>query len=489
MSPVSATFSERTIRFALPTAVDLVFVLVALSLSVGALAPRLLGDAGTGWHIRNGELILQNHAVTRTDPFSASVGGQAWYAWEWLYDVGAAAIHLHWGLNGVVLSSALLIALVFALLLRLAIAQGAGLPVAIVFTALAAGASSIHFLARPHILSWLFSALWFWLLDSAENNTTRLYWLPPIMLLWVNLHGGFVVGFILLGIYLVVSLFNGAARTRNALGLVTALSFAASFVNPYGYQLHLHVYRYLTDRFLMDHIDEFRSPNFHGVPQQCFAALLIAGMLAAGIRKEEIPLARILVLLFAAYSGLLASRSLPVSSILIALIAAPILSRSLAQNPRWAAFFQRMTRMELQSRGHGWPLLILIVLLWRVGSLHAAFDAKKFPVQIADQIARQGTTAPIFCPDDWGGYLIYRLYPQSKVFVDDRHDLYGDEFLKKYLNTIRVAPGWNELLDERRVQWVLVPVDSSLANMLAATGHWTTRAKDPTAVLYQRNQP
>src|ERR1700712_3493755 len=96
-------------RLALPSATDLVFVVLLLSLSVDILAPKLLGDAGIGWHIRNGELILQNNAVTRTDPFSASVGGQNWYAWEWLYDAAIAAIHGHWGLNGIVLLTALLV--------------------------------------------------------------------------------------------------------------------------------------------------------------------------------------------------------------------------------------------------------------------------------------------------------------------------------------------------------------------------------------------
>jgi hypothetical protein len=200
-------------------------------------------------------------------------------------------------------------------------------------------------------------------------------------------------------------------------------------------------------------------------------------------------LARILVLLFAAYSGLFASRNLPVSSILITLVAAPILSRALAQKPRWARFAQRMTQMEIRSRGHLWPVLILLALFWNVRSMRAGFDGRKFPLHAVDYVAQGKITDPVFCPDDWGGYLIYRLYPQNKVVVDDRHDLYGDEFLKKYLKTIRVEPGWNELLDEQHVRWAIVPAESSLANMLDASGRWTARSKDATAVLYQKNSP
>ena len=386
-----------------------------------------MGDAGIGWHIRNGELILKSHTVPRADPFSASVGGRTWYAWEWLYDVAIAAIHSHLGLNGVVLVSAIFIALTFAVVLRLAISSGASLPVAVIFLALAAGASTIHFFARPHVLSWLFTAIWFWLLDSADDHPTRLYWLPLLMLLWVNLHGGFVVGFVLLGIYLVAALFRRTAPQWKTFAAVGGLCVAVSFINPYGYQLHVHVYRYLTDRFLMDHIDEFLSPNFHGIAQQCFAALLLVSMVAVAVRREEVRLSHLLVLLFAAYSGLFASRNLPVSSILLTLIAAPILSRALAQvnasSPvaallsRWEAFSARMTRMELRSRGHIWPAVISGALLWACWHgrlIHAGFDAKRFPVQGVDYIAQHKIADSIFCPDSWGGYLIYRLYPQKQ---------------------------------------------------------------------------
>ncbi|HEX4487885.1 MAG TPA: hypothetical protein VH088_16535 [Terriglobales bacterium] len=473
-------------RLALPSATDLIFIVLLLSLSVGVLSPRLLGDAGTGWHIRNGELVLQNHAVTRADPFSASVGGQPWYAWEWLYDAAIAAIHGHSGLNGVVLLTALGIALVFGLVLRLAIVYGATLPIATLFTMLAAGASTIHFLARPHVFSWLFTVIWFWLLDSAESDSRprRLYWLPLLTVLWVNVHGGFVVGFVLLGIYLVAAIFK-KSKSAKTIAIVTTLSFFASFINPYGYQLHLHIYRYLTDRFLMNHIDEFSSPNFHGVAQQGFAVLLLLSMVAVAVRKEQIQASRILVLLFAAYSGLFASRNLPVSSILLTFIAAPVLSRALNQS-RWAAFSVRITQMELRSRGHIWPALMVIILFWRVGSIHAAFPDNKFPVQGVDYIAQQNITDPVFCPDDWGGYLIYRLYPKNKVIVDDRHDLYGDDFLRQYLKTIRVEPGWNELLAAQKVRWAILPAGSSLDNLLEINPQWAVRHKDVVAVLFEK---
>ena len=479
----------------MPSAVDLVFIVLALSLGIGALAPRLLGDAGIGWHIRNGELILHNHAVTGTDPFSASVVGQAWYAWEWLYDAAMAAVHVHAGLSGVVLVTALFIALTFALVMRLTISAGASLPVAAIFVALAASASSIHFFARPHVFSWLLTAVWFWILNLTEDDAThirRLYWLPALMVLWVNLHGGFVLGFVLLAIYFVAALVRGNLPAVKTSSIVSLLCLASSFINPYGYQLHFHVYRYLTDRFLMDHIDEFQSPNFHGIPQQCFAVLFLLTIAAIGVRREKIRVSHLLVLLFAAYSGLFASRNLPVSSILMTLIAAPILSRAVSQGAAktWSSFSERMTAMERRSRWHIWPVAvsaILIAACWSGRTPRVSFEAKRFPTRGTDYIVQHNVADPIFCPDYWGGYLVYRLYPHNKVVVDDRHDLYGDQFLKEYLKTIRVEPAWSDFLEARHVRWALLPADSSLANMLRQTSHWSIRYQDEVGVLFEHN--
>jgi len=104
------------------------------------------------------------------------------------------------------------------------------------------------------------------------------------MLLWANLHGGFVVGFVLLGLYLASYLIRcfrcgqeqmrrNIARRLQQLGVVTVVSLAASLVNPYGFRLHVHIYQYLSSHWLMNHIDEFLSPNFHGVAQQCFVLI------------------------------------------------------------------------------------------------------------------------------------------------------------------------------------------------------------------------
>jgi hypothetical protein len=515
----------RWLPFLMPSVSDLLFVALLLGLSCGAMGRLLLRDAGTGWHIRDGQLMLQTRLITRVDPFSATMSGQPWYAWEWLYDVLIAAIHHVVGLNGVVFFSAAIMAAAFVLVFRFAMRRGGSLPVTLFLLVLSLGASAVHFLARPHVLSWLFTVIWFEVLDSAAyaaepRKLRRLFLLPVLMLLWVNVHGGFLFGFALIAMYIVgsgVQYFTcreqrgEIRRWLKSLGWVSMLSLLASFVNPYGYKLHLHIYQYLSDRFLMNHVTEFQSPNFHGLAQQCFAGLLLVTIaaLASAQRKPQLP--RLLVVVLAAYSGLYAARNLPVSSMLLVLIIAPLLSETIseasenAEIAAWlrAMFFRlqsfgaRMEKLELNFRGHLWLVLAIVLGLWvcmhggKLGStqlINAYFDDKRFPVEAAEVIAERDIREPIFCPDLWGGYLIYRLYPQTKVLVDDRHDLYGDQFFKEYLKVVFVQPDWEKVLDEKHVNWVLVEKNSSLGTILGLTPGWKLIHEDATAVLFHREK-
>jgi hypothetical protein len=515
--------SSAWFRFLIPSVADLIFIVLLIALTCGALAPRLVKDVGTGWHIRNGQQILHTHSITRTDTFSYTMRGQPWYAWEWLYDMLIAGIYQWLGLNGVVFFTAVVIAITFALVLRLALRRGGSLPVAVILLLLAVGASTIHFFARPHVLSWLLTVIWFQLLDTSETadhpeQDRHLFWLPLIMLLWTNLHGGFLLGIAMCGLYLIAGLirFFSDRKDRQMIGrwlkrlaVASLLSLLATFINPYGYKLHVHIYQYLSNRFLMNHIDEFLSPNFHGVAQQCFAALLLITVAAVATKRQKLRLSHLLVIIFAAYSGLYASRNLPVSSILLTLIVAPILSASIFDTDvlqkitprlrglisRGSAFANRMTDMELRFRGHLWPVLAVLlgflvcIQHGRLGArqvMDAQFDAKRFPVQAVEVIAQRGIEEPIFAPDYWGGYLIYRFFPDARVFVDDRHDLYGERFLKDYLKVMQVQPDWEKFLNERRVQWILAPAESSLANILKEMPGWKVTYEDGTAVLFQK---
>jgi hypothetical protein len=536
-----ADLRPALVAWIVPSVGDLIFAALLGLLAYTTLSVRLLGDAGIGWHIRTGQIILATHAIPRVDPFSATMSGRVWFAWEWLYDALVGWLDRAAGLNGVVLFTALVIAAVFAWTFRLLLRRGTNILLALLLVLLAASAAMIHFLARPHVVSWLFTVAWFWILDSSEtgcasdsksfatseSNRRRgwmLWLLPPLMLVWVNVHGGFVVGFALLAIYWCSAAWQWlrpsgdrfddilrkirAGQLLRVLTLTGILSGLATLVNPYGFQLHVHIYRYLTNRFLIDHINEFQSPNFHYVAQKCFAGLLLLTLVALAAKKREAGRVRVsqaLIILFAVYSGLYASRNIPVSSLLLILVIAPWLSEAMDRfsfrrmGERGFAspqFLQRMEAVEFSLRGHLWPIAMVLLTCWiaahggKLGAkplMDAHFDATRFPAAAVDYLAKEDVQGPLVSPDDWGGYLIYRLYPRVRMVIDDRHDFYGEQFLKSYLKMVNAEPGWQDFLQQSRAHCVVVPKDSALANLLEETAGWKAIYSDEVATVFVRS--
>jgi hypothetical protein len=533
MTPAQS--SPSVLRFLLPSVRDIIFIFLFWSLLAGVLSNRPLADPDIGWHVRTGEQILATHSLPRTDPFSSTMQGQPWFAWEWLYDILLGILHRASGLNGVVWLCALLVATTFALLLSQLVKRGTGLLLAIVLMLLAEAAATIHLYARPHIVSWLFSLLWFVVLDRWERwgwcergSVPRwIAWFFPVsMLLWVNLHGGWLFGIALLGIYTSVA-FVESLRARDAFAAIRAAHRAramfaawvaaalATLVNPYGWHLHTHIYRYLSDRYLMNRIDEFKSPDFHSGGARCFALILMLVLIALVVQHKKLRLSHLLVVLLAAYTGFYSSRNVPVSSMLLVLIVAPILWENFVALAdasgawRWlrksiaqiSDFSDRMGAQEVQLRGHLWPIVAVAAALaiclqggW-LGSrqlIHAQFDPRRVPVAAVDFLEKQTNTEPVFSTDAWGGYLIYRMqrggmYPERKVVVDDRHDLYGSDRIRDYLILTQAEPGWRSVLEEWKIQTVLLPPGSTLANLLRELPQdWHITYEDKVAVVFEK---
>jgi hypothetical protein len=502
----------------LPSFADLFFLVVATILIWFPAGTSLLSDADTGWHIRNGELILATHQVPHTDPFSYTKAGEPWYAWEWLYDVVIAAIHHVAGLNGVVLFTAVVIAATFALLFRFVFRRSGNFVVAGGLTLLAAATAQVHMLARPHVLSWLFTLLWLEALYRfVEGKQTALLWLPPLMLLWVNVHGGFLLGLVLLALFIgghlwsLLSAPDEAVRRRTAqLAVVFALCLGVTLLTPYGYELHVHVYRYLSNSYLMNSINEFMSPNFHASGYRYFEALILLSILAVSWGRQSLTATDLLLLLFSVHAGLYAARNIPLSGILISMATARIWNdvlstrRSAKASPAFVGALQDSLRgistgmgaMESRFRGHLFLILFLAATmaiaanggrLFSKQVMAAHFDEKKFPVKAAEFISRQEIRDDIFNPDSWSGYLIYRLYPRTRFYFDDRHDFYGEAFIRDYVKIVDASWQWSELLRKYQVRWVLIPTTSPLSEVLKQSRQWRLVYDDGLAAIFSRS--
>lgn len=466
-------------------------------------AQQLFRDSDAGWHIRLGERLLAGQGLPTTDPFSFSRAGAPWYAWEWGADLLMGLAHRTAGLAGVAWFYSLLIAACTWLWVRLNWAAGGNFLLTCALALPMLSTANLHWLARPHILSWAL------LLACLLHLERRRDWQPtPLALtgafltgvLWVNIHGSFVLaiagawliaaGTFLRGVIWPVDF--GVARVRWLLATSVAL-FAGTFVNPYGWQLHAHIARYLTNTALLARIGEFQSFNFHadGAGWILLSVMLagLGGALAIGERRLDVALLTALIFV----SALRSARLLPLLALLLLPYANAMLTASL-----WRADVRRRVRRWLtaaltyganlrrfDSRFGGYafvPVLLLLAALW-LPLARPGFPAHQFPVAAAAQLPSGGR---LLAPDLYGGYLIYRFAGQRPVFFDGRSDFYGVDFMRRYIDLVEVRPGWTAQLDHWQFTHALLPNRYSLIPALEARG-WRKLYSDRTATILERN--
>jgi hypothetical protein len=505
----------RLERFAplIPTLSDLAFLLPILVLFWSTTGVGwLLTDSDTGWHIRTGEVILQSGGVPVVDPFSFTMSGQPWIAWEWLSDVIMALAHHIGGLAGVVWVAMLLLGMTSVVVYKEAVAESGHRLIAISLTWLAMSASTIHWLARPHLVTPLMAAVFCRVLNSAEKkqNPARLWSLPLLTILWANLHGGFFVGIVLICTYAVGTgaeeLLLGSSEnlwvgSRKYL-LAAAACALASLVNPYGYRLHIHIAQYLGTSFYFARISEFQSIDFHSFTAAYFETLLILAIAAAVWHLHSRRLTHALILLSWSHLALFSARNIPIFAV-VAVPGVSVAIREWLNSDLWSRSFKgRLRELEngvevIAERYHGrarhlavyFALLVFAALLTHPGNpkvLRAEFDKSRFPVDAAVFLSQQHLVSPIrlYSSWQWGGYLIYRLWPSLRVFDDGRTDFYGPDFVNEGLRAWDAQPDWSRVLDRYKVNAALLPVDSSLASVMRERDDWKPVYQDGVAALF-----
>ncbi|MBI3697541.1 MAG: hypothetical protein HY238_22230 [Acidobacteria bacterium] len=490
-------------RWWLPSLAEVVFVSVLGWVLLGGQARALLADGDTGWHIRTGDYILTHHRFPIVDLFSFSRPGEIWLAWEWGSDVVFSLAHRVAGLKGVVLLAGVLIAATSAALYQYLLWQGANVLVAVVVILAAGLASAVHWVARPHLFTYLFFLMALWLLEADRRRRTRWVWaLVPLGALWANLHGGFVVLLGALGVYACGAALGAAAgmpgawrAARRLLG-VGAVTAWATLLNPYTYRLHAHIWRYLRSDFIRERVEEFQSPRFRGESMLSFEALLLAGLLlVAGLwRRREYASALLVVAL--AHAALGSVRHV----LLYVLVAAPVVarewSRLLQAGPGpWAAALRSLSADYAPTPGARWrvplwgPAAVVVAgfLLdsgppaWRV-----EFPRERFPQAALARAEEYIVGQHVFTSDQWGDYLIYRYFPRLRVFIDGRSDFYGPAIGRQYLEAQQAQYGWEEIFRQYGFETALLPAEWPLATVLKAHPGWELHYDDGRALLFTK---
>ena len=477
-----------------------VFALVIL------LGPRLLNvDGDLGRHLAIGEHILRSGSIPTSDVFSHTMAGDPLTPHEWLSQVAVAAAFRLLGLDGVVLLCALLIGLTFALVYRAAAARS-GLPLAaLAVTLLAAAASSLHWLARPHLFTLLLVVVWTGLLEAIRQGKRSGWWgLPLVMLLWVNLHGAFVFGFVIWLAYAAgwawrrwVGRAEDAAGVGRGLALGGALSLAVTALNPVGLKLWATSLGYARNAYLVGHTAEYLSPNFHDVSTWPFLLLILAALWQGSASKRRMAPESALLLLGWLGLGLYSVRHVPIFAVVSAPILAGCVAGVLSESGPGLAWQRReagVAGLDRDLRGHTWPIAVTLAAgLAFAGGVRLtpvadgnAFSPRIFPVQAVDWLDSHPQSGNVFNAFPWGGYLLFRLWPDARVFIDGQTDFYGEALTREYEQVITLSDGWQAVLDKHDVGWVLVPADSRLARALQSDRAWAEIYADSTAVILER---
>ena len=483
-----------------------VTLIQVLFLSQGA--EGLFRDSDTGWHLRNGEAILNTATVPRVDGFSYTRNGRQWVAWEWLSDAVLGGAHRIAGLPGVALLAALAIALTAWGAARLSLSLGGNLFFTAAAIVLLLGVTSIHWLARPHVFSWLVSLPFLWVAEHERRSPRRaIYGLPLLACLWANLHGSFLLGPAILFLYAIGEWLGGGisnrefriANSRSAVKRGTRFAAAcfacllATFINPYGWRLHEHVIAYLKNSYLMDHISEFRSFSFHSSGALYVELFLLVGILGAVAMLRQRAFGPALLTLGMLHLALYSARHVPAAAVLLLPLSVAALSREAEDWPRLRPLVDYSKRLRAIDRKIWGVVPIVLVLAGTLAGLatmaHAGrvgFNSAKFPVRAADFLEQHGLDDRVFAKDQWGGYLIYRFAGRTKVFMDGRSDFYGQDLLETYAQLVEVKPGWDAVLKRYDVRFVLVPPDHALASVLQLSSDWKRVYADSVADVFER---
>jgi hypothetical protein len=494
--------SLRARRTAAPSLPDVMFMLVAVIVPLVGHRSFFGSDSDLARHLHLGEWMLRERALLRFDNFSFTRPGEPFLPFEWGSEIAYALVYRLGGLPAVAVFASLLIATTYALVAVFLRARGVDPAFLMLVTLLAAVNGKLHWLARPHLFTFVGVALLLFLL---EGRARRVWLFAPLFIVWANLHGGFVFGWILIGLYLVGSIAesifgpDGEDWRRKAAFYAKALgvSVAACVVNPFGVNLLVHVAGFVGgESFIKRFTDEFASPNFHDAEGAVFLVTLLAlvGALAFAGRRPSSP--RLLVMLACIGFALMHQRNIA----LFGLVALPLAALHLDVSWRTLRLpgLGRVRRVVAEGDSGsiqglwGAPVALAMILLALSGGMvrgaaliPTRFDPTVFPVEAVDHARAAQLEGRIYHEFLWGGYLLY-AWPEQKVFIDGGTDFYGPELMHAHMSVEGLMPGWREALERWNISLVLMPPHSGLAHELSREPEWSIWHCDATSVLLRR---
>ncbi len=473
------------------------FVFVAVFLGALTSGARMLGiDSDLGRHLTLGNYILEHRIIPTRDLFSHTLAHQPRPPYEWLSQVLFALSHRWLELDGVILLTAVVIATSLTLTYQFTEKRSKAPFISLLFVLLAIASSSIHWLPRPHIFTFLLLAIWIEQLEQIrEGRPFKLIMLPLLMLLWANLHGGFLFGVLAWLAYCAGWLIdrwrgNADARTGQRLFTTGILSLFASILTP---DLWHNWEAVLNNRsiFILSRTVETMPPTLTHPEILPFTLWLVLTVALTIINLKKLPAAHLFLIIGFGFLALSFARNIPLFVIACTPITTELAAAFSRRSRVWMQVEERFGNLGGQSSLLSISLVAVIaaafyfgVYQYNEGKTIFQFNPQVFPVQAVDWLEKNPQEGKMFNEFNWGGYLLYRLWPQQLVFLDSQSDFYGEDLLKEYEEALLARGDWENILAKYEVAWILIPTESPLAKALNGKPNWKIVYRDEIAVVF-----
>jgi hypothetical protein len=456
-----------------------------------------VGDNDLLWLLKTGEHMAVTRTFPTTDPFTWTAQGLPWINHTWGFELILYGTYALAGLSGLVLIPVLAALATFGVMYGTLRRGGAPRPWALILVALAALITKGFWAPRPQVVTYLALAiLWAILQDYREGRRDRLGWLPLLMVLWVNLHGGFFLGLAVVWLVLlgeaVDRLFDprGDAATAAPLGRLAGVAIAcalAALVNPFHVAALTFPLRVAADVTAKDFIIEWFSPAFQHPELRLLEGLLLFLLAALPAARRVSRLADVMVLVAFIHITLDATRNIPPFVIVLAPVAGSLGMEAWARLGEARRALPRARAVALAVLA----LAIGLAFFRDVGPRLPGMAAPRFgvaggfPAGAADFLRLNAVPGAMFNDYGWGGYLTWRLYPGYRVFIDGRIAIFPPDVREDFLTVNNAEPGWQEVLERRGIGLAVVRAGTALSTVLREAG-WTVLYQDPQAVVFQR---
>ena len=449
-------------------------------------------DSDLWWHIEYGEGILRTHHWPTVEQFSFTAAGQRWLSYEWLGDVLLAAVYRAGGLRGLGFLLILLASL-FALALYYYTSVRCGNPKAgFLATAILINLEN-SFNLRPQMLGYLFLIFTLIILDRFRRGHLRAVWLlPPLMLLWINTHGSWIIGLGVIGVYLASSLTSlhigniethrWSAAERRQLTMAFVLSAVATLVTPYGAELAKFPFIVSSWPLGVASVQEWQPMKFKLAGDKLFLVLILGFFLVQVIVRPKWKFEELGLFLFGTAMACIHLRFL---SLFMAFFA-PLFVTILAS---WMPKYDRSKEIYGLNAAIILGLLGAMVWYFPSESHYRQMVSNNFPVKAVEYVNTHPVPEPMYNSYEFGGYLLWARGPEHKVFIDGRTEVYERAgVFQNQVALFNLEPGSLAVLEKYKIQSCLLLPDETLSTVLAAVPEWEKIYADDRAVLFVRRK-